>query len=409
MSSEKVRVGVIGVGQIGKYHLNNYGKIANAEVVAIADLNEAELQRVKGTYNIPNAYTNFRELLQRDDIQAVDVCLHNNFHMPVTVAALEAGKEVFCEKPMAGTYRDAETMLNTAQKLGRKLSIQCANLFQKETKAAKALIDANQLGKIYHARSTGHRRRGRPYVDGYGSPTFVQKQNSAGGALYDMGVYHIITIMHLMGNPTVLRISGKTYQETAIDPKRLETSGYNVEELGLGFIRLENNLTLDIIEAWAVHMDNFEGSSIFGSEGGIRLQPFGFFRSVGDLDLDSTALLDRFDYRIHTVRENGDAYDSPQQHWIAFLQNRVELLPTAQIALNAMLISEGIYLSDKLGREVTADANRAAERSGDVRKVLARAEVQRQVLFLQGKIDLLVSGGGTQRDRFPTLNRSART
>lgn len=355
MAESKIRVGVIGVGQIGKQHLNNYSKISDAEVVAVADVNEAEADRVAALYKIPNVYTDFRKLLQRDDIQAVDVCLHNNFHMPVTVAALEAGKEVFCEKPMAGTYRDAETMLNTAQKLGRKLSIQCANLFQKETKAAKALIDANQLGKIYHARSTGHRRRGRPYVDGYGSPTFVQKQNSAGGALYDMGVYHIITIMHLMGNPTVLRISGKTYQETAIDPKRLETSGYNVEELGLGFIRLENSLTLDIIEAWAVHMDNFEGSSIFGSEGGIRLQPFGFFRSVGDLDLDSTALLDRFDYRIHTVRENGDAYDSPQQHWIASLQGRIELLPTAQIALNAMLISEGIYLSDKLGREVTAD------------------------------------------------------
>lgn len=355
MCANKIRVGVIGVGQIGKQHLNNYSKISDAEVVAVADVNEAEANRVAELHKIPNVYTDFRKLLQRDDIQAVDVCLHNNFHMPVTVAALEAGKEVFCEKPMAGAYRDAQTMYTTAQKLGRKLSIQCANLFQKETKAAKALIDGGHLGKIYHARSTGHRRRGRPYVDGYGSPTFVQKQNSAGGALYDMGVYHIITMMHLMGNPKILRISGKTYQETGIDPKRFADSGYSVEELGLGFIRLENSITLDIIEAWAVHMDNFEGSSLFGSEGGLRLQPFGYFRSVGDLDLDSTALLDRFDYRIHTVRENGDAYDSPQQHWIAALQGRVDLLPTADYALNTMLISEGIYLSDKLGREVTAE------------------------------------------------------
>ncbi len=352
---EKIRVGVIGVGQIGKQHLDTYAKINDAEVVAVADLNEAEVNRVGGLYKIPNVYTDFRQLLQRDDIQAVDVCLHNNFHMPVTVAALEAGKDVFCEKPMAGAYRDAETMLTTAQKLGRRLNIQCANIFYKEVKAAKALIDGGHLGKIYHARSTGHRRRGRPYVDGYGSPTFVQKQNSAGGALYDVGVYHIITMMYLLGNPKVLRISGKTYQETPIDPKRFAASGYSVEELGLGFIRMENNMTLDIIEAWAVHMNSFEGSSIFGSEGGIRLEPFGYFRSVGDLDLDSTALLAGFDYRIHTVRENGDAYDTPQQHWIAALQGRVDLLPTAQFALNTMLISEGIYLSDRLGREVTAE------------------------------------------------------
>ena len=354
-TTSKIRVGVIGVGQIGKYHLSNYSKISAAEVVAVADINQTEANRVAEQYQIPNVYADFRQLLQRDDIQAVDVCLHNNFHMPITVAALEAGKDVFCEKPMAGAYRDAETMWQTAQQAGRRLSIQCANLFQKETKAAKALIDGGHLGHIYHARSTGHRRRGRPYVDGYGSPTFVQKQNSAGGALYDMGVYHLITLLHLIGNPTILRISGKTYQETAIDPARLAASGYNVEELGLGFVRMENNVTLDIIEAWAVHMDAFEGSSIFGSEGGIRLHPFGFFRSVGDLDLDSTTILDRFDYRIHTVRENGDAYDSGQEHWIAALQGRVELLPTAQLALNTMLISEGIYLSDKLAREVTAD------------------------------------------------------
>ncbi|MDQ3249066.1 MAG: Gfo/Idh/MocA family oxidoreductase, partial [Chloroflexota bacterium] len=274
----KIRVGVIGVGQIGKYHLSNYSKIDGVEVVAVADLNAAEVNRVAAQYTIGAVYTDFRQLLQRDDIQAVDVCLHNNFHQPITVAALAAGKDVFCEKPMAGAYRDAETMFTAAQQAGRKLSIQCQNLFQKETKAAKTLVDGGHLGGIYHARSTGYRRRGRPYVDGYGSPTFVQKQNSAGGALYDMGVYHLITLLYLLDNPTVLRISGKTYQETAIDPRRLASSGYNVEELGLGFVRLENNLTLDIIEAWAVHMDAFEGSALFGSEGGLRLQPFGFFR-----------------------------------------------------------------------------------------------------------------------------------
>jgi predicted dehydrogenase len=183
----------------------------------------------------------------------------------------------------------------------------------------------------------------------------VQKEHSAGGALYDMGVYHIAQILYLLGNPAIERISGRTYQETAIDPQRLEQSGYNVEELGLGFVRLAGGLTLDIIEAWAVHMDGFEGSSLFGSEGGLRLDPFGYFSSMGDLDLDGSADMADFSWRLHNVRENGDAYDSAQQHWIAGLQGRVPLLPTAEIALNTMLISEGIYLSNQLGREVTAE------------------------------------------------------
>ena len=352
---ETVKIGVIGVGQIGKHHLNNYAKIDAAEIVAIADINQEEAQRVSGVYGIPNVYSDFRELLARDDIVAVDVCLHNNFHMPMTVAALEAGKHVYCEKPMAGAYVDAHKMVQTAQELGKKLSIQLSTLYAKETKAAKWLIDNGHLGKVYHGRSTGFRRRGRPFVDGYGSPAFVQKRNSGGGAMYDMGVYHIARMLYLLGNPQVLRISGKTYQEVEMDAARKASSGCNVEELGLGFVRLQDGITMDIIEAWAILLDKFEGSTVVGSKGGVRLDPFGYFQSLGNLDLDSTANLDRFMYRVHNVDGVGDEYDSPQHHWIAALQGRVDLLPTAELALNTMLISEGIYLSEKLGREVTAD------------------------------------------------------
>jgi predicted dehydrogenase len=361
--AEKIRLGIIGVGQIGKRHVASYQQIAGAEIVAVADINEAEAARVAAQVasplaaqvDIPYVYSDFRQLLARDDIEAVDVCLHNNFHSPVTVAALEAGKHVYCEKPMAGAYVDALKMWQTAQATGRKLSIQLRTLFDNNTKAAKALIEAGQLGRIYHARSTGFRRRGRPFVDGYGSATFVQKAMAAGGAMYDMGVYNISCLLYLLDNPAVQRISGRTYQETEIDEQRREASRYDVEELGLGFVRLEGGLTLDIIEAWAVHMNAFEGSSLFGTDGGIRLEPFGFYRSLGDLDLDATTNLGAFAYRLHTVRDNGDAYDGPQEHWIAALQGRVPLLPTAELALNTMLISEGIYLSSQLGREVTAE------------------------------------------------------
>jgi predicted dehydrogenase len=122
-------------------------------------------------------------------------------------------------------------------------------------------------------------------------------------------------------------------------------------------------MTLDIIESWAIHMDQFEGSYVVGNKGGVRVEPFGFFQSVGDLDLDCTANLGAFDFRWHNVREYGDAYDSPQHHWIAVLQGRAELLPTAELALNTMLISEGIYLSNKLDREVTVDEVKESSQS----------------------------------------------
>ena len=364
--TDKVRIGCIGVGQIGKHHLDNYAQIENAELVAIADINETELAAVSAKYWIEHTYTDFRKMLERDDIDAVDVCLHNNLHMPVTVAALEAGKNVYCEKPMAGSYIDAEAMYKKAQELGLKIAIQARLLFETETKAARYLIDKGLLGKRYHARSYGFRRRGRPYVDGYGTPTFVQKEVASGGALYDMGVYNIIQMLYLLDNPQPLRISGQVYQETAVDPRRQEISGYNVEELGMGFVRLDGDVILDIIESWAIHLDNFPGSYVVGSQGGIRLNPFGYFHSVGDISFDSTANLGEFDYRMHNVHEQGDIYDSPQEHWVAALQGRVDLLPSAELALNTMLISEGIYLSSKLGREVTAEEVRAESKSSAI-------------------------------------------
>jgi predicted dehydrogenase len=346
---------MIGAGQRSQQHLETYQQVAGAEIVAIADINEALAQRVAAQFKIPHVYTDYNELLQRDDIEAVDICLHNNLHRPATVAAMEAGKHVYCEKPMAGSYADAKIMYDTAQALERKLYIQLFTLFRPETRAAKLLIDEGYLGELYHARSTGFRRRGRPYVDGYGTPTFVQKRHSAGGALYDMGVYHIAGLLYLLGNPSVTRITGKTYQKIAMDPQRETFSGYDVEELGLGFVHFANDSTLDIIESWAVHLDGFEGSSILGTLGGVRLEPFGYYHNIGDLEFNSTADLEQIDYRWKNVHDGGDVYDSAGHHWVAALQGRVELLPSAELALNTMLISEGIYLSDKLGCEVTAD------------------------------------------------------
>ena len=351
----KIRIGMIGVGQISKSHLRNYAQIEDAEIVAACDIDEAELGRVCDQYSISNRYTDYNEMLKRDDLDSVDVCLHNRLHAPATIAGLRAGKHVYCEKPIAASYAEGKSMLDTAAECGKMLHIQLGTLYSKEAKAAKTLIEAGKLGKIYHARSTGYRRRGRPFVDGYGTSNFVKKEVAAGGALYDMGIYHIAQVIYLLGLPEVERISGKIYQETDMDAARREESGYNVEELGLGLVRFAGGLTMDIIESWAIHLNAFDGSYIVGSEGGIRLSPFSYHTTVCDIDMDATFNLDNMDYRLHQLRENPDAYDSSQHHWIAALQGRVDLLPTAQTALRTMLIQEGIYLSDALGREVSAE------------------------------------------------------
>jgi len=353
--NEQVKVGIIGVGQIGKRHVERYAELSGVKILAVADVNEVEAARVAQANAIPHAFADFRDLLALDEIHAVDVCLHNNLHAPVSIAAMEAGKHVFCEKPIAGSYVDALNMVEAARRLDRQLGVQIRDLFSMPVKAAKRLIDEGYLGKIYYARSVGLRRRGRPFVDGYGAYNFVRKEVAGGGAILDMGVYHIATVLYLMGTTDVRTVSGVTYQELDMYPDRREISGYNVEEMGLGLVRLDKDMTLDIEESWAIHYEEGESSKILGSKGGLKLDPLTYFTTIADLEMSGTFDLGRADFRWHSCDETFDAYDSPEAHWIAGLQGRVQMIDTAGLALATSLISEGIYLSNQLGREVTAE------------------------------------------------------
>jgi predicted dehydrogenase len=117
-----------------------------------------------------------------------------------------------------------------------------------------------------------------------------------------------------------------------------------------------------------------------GDKGGIRLEPFGFYQSVGDLDLDTSVDLGAFARRTHDLCAETESGVSPQQHWVRALQGRVDLLPTAELALNTMLISEAIYLSDQLEREVT-QATKSC-RAPKVRRFLPEGDINAQPNYL---------------------------
>jgi predicted dehydrogenase len=359
----KIRIGIIGNGIIGEAHVTGYKGNPDCEVVALCDINEDRLNYIGDKYGIKARYTHIGKMIAEADIDSVDVCLHNNLHAPVSIYAMEHGKHVYCEKPMAGTYADALAMYETMQRTGKKLHIQLGFLYSDETRAARRLIDSGRLGKIYHMRSYGFRRRGRPFVDGYATKEFVNSYTSGGGALFDMGVYHISQLLYLLDTPELERVCGHTYAELPMDEGRRAISGYNVEELGCGFATFKGGLTMDILESWAIYSEPFPGSMIAGSKGGITLSPFKFHTAIDDMQADVTFDLGNLNYLNHTVYAENAVYDSSQKLWIAALQGKAELYPTAKIALDTQLIQEGIYMSCALGREVAADEIKEKTRS----------------------------------------------
>lgn len=380
---EKVGIGLIGTGQIGRFHLERYENIEAADVLAVADLKKRKAENVAEKYGIEYVYSDYKELLENKEVEAVDVCVHNNLHPPIVIDSLEAGKEVFTEKPLAGSYFDGRRMYERAKKKGRNLSVQNLILFSKETRAAKRLIDDNKLGRVFYGKAAnfdtvGFRRRSIPYVEGYGSPNFVKKKVSGGGALYDLGTYSIGQILYLLGLPEVERISGRTFQNAEetleneevgdIYKERLsvpptgvcpEGTEYDVEDVAFGLVRFKDDIVLSLGASWNFYLDG-EGSAVVGTRGGIRLDPFQYFTTISDMEADITFDLEEYERRRGLLEgrevSKGDNLASlPLRHWINVIRGEEEPLPTDEVALKTMLIMEGIYISDELGREVTAE------------------------------------------------------
>jgi len=343
MASKKLKVGIIGTGQIGKHHIAGYKNIPDAEMVAVADLNEAEAKRVAAEYGIPHVFTDYHDLLAMDEIDSVDVCLHNFLHCPVTCDALEAGKHVYCEKPFATSAAEARKMVDTASKVGKRVSMQLGTLFSPEAQCAKELINKGVLGNIYYAKTSNYRRRGRPFVDGYGTANFVQKDKAGGGTINDMGVYHLGLMMWLLDTPKLKSVSGATFQELDMDKKRRKISGYNVEETAVGLVHFEGGLTLFFEESWAIHAEGGDGDRIYGSKAGMKLSPLTVCTNIGGVESNAAIQVGVWDGRMGLMDENHQAYRNQQTHLVWGLLGRIPMIDTGQIGLRVAEITEALY------------------------------------------------------------------
>ncbi len=354
--SKKLKVGVIGTGIIGKSHIHGYLNMSDdVEIVAVADINIDEAKKVATENNIPKVFSDYKELLKIEEIDSVDVCLPNNLHAPVSIAALEAGKNVYCEKPMARNYQEAKAMYDTAKKTGKMLAIQLATIYSLEARAAKHFIETGVLGRVYYIKTSHYRRRGRVYVDGYATPHFVQKEISGGGALADMAVYHISLMVWLLDNPELESVTASTFQEIDMDEERRKFSKYDVEELGIGFVRFKNNVTMFVEESWAINMDRDEGDLIMGSKGGLRLNPFTLYTEVGGMQMDYSFDLKNFENRQKSIGKPVEAYSNPQKHFVWAQLGRVPLLDSASIALKTAQITSAMYKSAEEHKEIYFD------------------------------------------------------
>lgn len=367
-----IEIGIVGAGDRGHTHAKAYEGVENAEVVAVADVDEEAASEHAERFDVPAVYADAREMFDDADLDAVNICVHNNLHRSMVEAAAEAGVHAFCEKPLAATYTDAKAMVEAAEAGGIHFGVQNFELFSEATRAARTLLEAGELGDPYYARGVFSRRRGRPYVDGYGTADFVSKESAGGGPIIDLGTYVIGQLLSLLGNAPVERVTGATFEHTddsydealvgknrPIYADRLEGSGYDVEDAGVGMAHLADGSVLELRAAWHMYLPD-QPTVLAGTQGGVQLDPFEFYTTTEDYEATVSMDIEGYEAR-QGFLESESGYDAERDvgqfhHWIGTLDGTVdEPIDTGALALNSMLIMEGIYLAEATGTELTAE------------------------------------------------------
>lgn len=277
---KKIKVAIVGSGNISEFHIKGYLLNPNVELYALCDINEEKLKKKGEKHGVTRLYTDEKKMLEElPELDAVSVCTWNSAHAPCTIMALEAGKDVLCEKPMAMNVGEAQAMIDASKKAGKKLMVGFVRRFGNDAAIAKDFIDGGSVGDIYYGKVAYLRRNGCP------GGWFGDKARSGGGPLIDLGVHVIDLARYLMGRPMPTSVFGATFSGMGkrehlkdnftdfVSPDKANAP-HTVEDLATALIRFDNGAVLQVEASFNLHTGKVANNiELFGKKGGVKLSP----------------------------------------------------------------------------------------------------------------------------------------
>ena len=348
----KIKVGVIGVGNISNEHIQAYLRNPDVELYAFCDINEEQLNKMGDKYGVSRRFTDMNDLLALPEIDAVSVCTWNAAHAPCTIAALNAGKHVLCEKPMSISKEYAEEMKAAAERNGKLLMIGFVRRFGNDCAILQDFINNDYFGELYYAKATYLRRNGNP------GGWFGNKELSGGGPLIDLGVHVIDLVRYLMGKPKAVSVYGATFNKLGNRPNikgkeayssvgRSENDICNVEDLASGMIRFDNGAVLHIEASFSLNIKAPEGKiELFGTKAGAKLDP--------ELEMyaEENGYMTNVTLTAPTALSFDNLFKNEIDHFVSCVKGEVECLAPAEDGVELMAILDALYESARTGHEV---------------------------------------------------------
>ncbi len=394
--SKRIKIGIIGCGMISGSHVNGYlAHPQHAEIVAVCDTVDANVKRrhaevlsgaasrsetaktdaekaetaeareqLKANAALWSEYANngvkifsdYNEMIKECDLDAVSLATPPFVHEGPTVAAAQAGKHVFCEKPMARTATEARNMRDACDAAGVKLAYQSGGTCLDPTSyAIRDYVTSGKLGDVYYGRLTSYRVRGRPNVDMFGfGKWFLNSAYSGGGTVYDTGVYDINRSIYLLGSPQPATISGIAYR--GMLPEYTGEEINDVEEHVSIFVRFTNGMSFTYEHGWAGNLaEHPQGIFIFGSKGSFSGNKL--FLEKGKWETDDQGNRRRYQGNlVETPLEPPDkSFPDKFRDFLNACNSDAQPVSNGDVGLKVTEIMSGSLLSAKLGREISVE------------------------------------------------------
>lgn len=346
MKNRKLRIGMIGAGGISKVHCVGWSTMLECEMVAITDINKDAAVKRAEEFNFQSVELTPEELLQREDIDIVDIVTPNMFHKSQTIAALNAGKHVLCEKPLALSAKDVDEMIAASVKNKKKLMCAQHMRFQADSRALKEYMTKRSLGDVYYARAWYNRRRFLPCT-----PGFMYKRNSGGGCCIDVGVHVLDLALHLMDNFEPVSVSGVATtklakrQDAWSEWGEIDKHNIDVEDFAAGLIRFANGASLSLECSFMLNQKaKYEGRvDLFGTDAGATWPTCEYF--------DHTSS-DYVDVKIDVRPAKNPPHSEEILAFAMSVLNDTPVPVPPQQSRAVIAILEGLYKSQETGKEV---------------------------------------------------------
>ena len=350
---KKLKIAIVGCGGISNSHIAAYLKNEQAELYAFCDINPERLKYMGERYGMTRLYTDEREMLAAlPEIDAVDVCTWNAAHAPCTIMALEAGKHVLCEKPMAMNVEEAEAMKAAAEKAGRLLMIGFVRRFGRDCDIVSDLIRDGKMGEVYYAKTLNIRRNGNP------GGWFGEKARSGGGPLIDLGVHSIDLVRYLLGKPRAVSVYGATYAKLGarndirtpkfyVSASATDHDICDCEDLASIMIRFADGTTLFVEMSYSLNVGTEENSiQLFGTKAGVKMG------DTVELYTQLDGYLSNVTLEGNTGLDMGEAFRAETGHFVDCIQSGTPCRNSAEDGIEMMKILTAAYRSAETGHEV---------------------------------------------------------